>query len=252
MFTTIEKLRASHAQQNRVSTVDNWHKRNGGNWLPTDKLAIFAIANSNSVDDVDWVCGTSSTHVAWPAMEAAVLKAFGHKTKGEHMNAIQSMLRAGKAKALPEITAKYHEAYSSLGAVTERCPVVGYVKPAEAAPAAETAAPVADATEQLMSSPANAAHLNESVAQLAAGQTTERPLIPVTEEAPVKGALVGAFYIAIGKIIALKDKTFDEAVQWATSPTGGRTYSQFAMENGVDGVDARAFLKSFNAKRNAQ
>lgn len=260
MFTSIQKLRASSAMQSRVTTVENWLKRQNPNWTPESRFPIAFIAHSNAVDDVDWVNGSTNTHVSWPELSNEVLKEFGHKTQVEHRNAIEELLRSreGKTKVLNEqIVPKYNAAFARIGAADFGAAFWPFAKPAPIAVQA-TATPatnVADGgeTAHLMSTPANAARLNESVAQLNAGKTTEHKLVPTTAPATEWSFLViGAFYIAIGKIVILKEKTFDEACQWASSPTGGRTYSQFAMENGADGVEARAFLKAYMGRQAAK
>lgn len=241
MFTTIAKLRASSAMQSRVTTVENWLKRQNPSWTPDTKFPIAFIANSNIVADVEWVNGVTSTHASWPELANAVLAQFGHKTQTEHRHAIEEMLnaRAGKTKALnDQIIPKYNIAFASLCAADFGSSLwpfafgpAGASTPAEGTQA--TKAEVAQANPATVSGVVDAAPEPETAAQ----QTAEEPVNNFI--------LVGAFYIAIGKIVMEKQKPFAEACTWASSPTGGRTYSQYAMENGADGAEARAFLKAF-------
>lgn len=60
MFTSIAKLRASSAQQNRVSSVANNLKKLNPSWQDGWFFPIVAIGLSNSADDISWVKGTPS------------------------------------------------------------------------------------------------------------------------------------------------------------------------------------------------
>lgn len=229
LFTTIQNLRASSAQQNRVQTVENWLKRQKKDWNPTDKFPVFAIANSNAVDDVEWVFGSRNVLVAWPEMEKAILAEFGHKTTSEHVDYIESQLRVGKAKAIAEITPKYNAAYEKVHAVNPLSTQTAATPAAVAAPA--VASPVV---------------IDPPSAKIEAG-LNDAP-VPAEASAPKSDfAIQGAMYIAIGRIMASKEKSFADACTYATSPTGSRLYAEYAMSNGADGKQAREQLKTFLA-----
>lgn len=224
LFTTIKNLRASGAQQQRVTTVENWLKRQKKDWKAEDKFPVFAIANSNSVDDVEWVFGVRSVLVAWPEMEKAILAEFGHKNTAEHIDYIEAQLRAGKAKAIAEITPKYNTAYMKVHAVN---PLT------ETAALAETPLAENAPTQQIESA------LNDV------------PAPAVTPTPKSDNIVLGAMYIAIGRIMATKDKSFADACTYATSPTGSRIFTEYAMSNGADGKEARDRLKLFLADSSA-
>lgn len=224
LFTTIQNLRASSAMQQRVSTVENWLKRQKKDWKADDKFPVFAIANSNAVDDVEWVFGTKNVLVTWPEMETAILTEFGHSNITQHIDFIEKQLRTNKAKALAEITPKYNAAYLKVHAIN---------------PLTETAALAASPVAVDAPVPRMEAALNDA---------------PAPAETPVPKsdfAVLGAMYIAIGRIMSTKDKSFADACTYATSPTGSRVFTEYAMSNGADGKEARDRLKLFLADSTA-
>jgi hypothetical protein len=260
MFTTIKALRASHAMTSRVNTVDNWLKRQNPEWKPEDKFPIFAIANSNVVDDVEWVFNVTSTHAKWPAMEKAVLAQFGHKNAEEHEEFIVRALRNGKAKALAEITPKYNAAYL---AVFPQVAVQADALPTTQLENGEGAVAIA---------PPTAANptvdlANTSTTDLAGGAAEEAParsdaiqggaknnppldlvnLAGVAAPTTPNFEVLGAFYVAIGRIIRNKQKSFDEAVKYASSPTGSRLFTEYVGDL-ADPKDVRAYLRDHIAK----
>lgn len=237
MFTTIAKLRNSHAMTARVSSVENWLKKQNPNWTPDTKFPIFAIANSNAVDDVDWVIGTTSTHVAWPEMEKAILAIFGHANVAEHFDYIENQMRAhaGKTKAAQDLTHKYNQALvetKNFGKVLWPLTVandtpVDAVK-TEPAPTTETAQ-----------------------VEVKTESKAEPDVAPAPAEKDEAGmytfAVLGAMYVAVGKVVMEKQKTFEDAVRYSLSPTGGRLFTQHveAFGNGADVKEVRACLKTF-------
>lgn len=240
MFTTIEKLRASHAMQSRVTTVENWLKRQNSAWTPDAKFPIAFIAHSNAVDDVEWVNQVTSTHVTWSELANEVLKEFGHKTQGEHRAAIEEMLRSreGKTKVLNEIIVpKYNAAFQRIGGADFGSAFWPF---ALSKPAATTEAAAPEATASAASNDA----ATESTATDAAAPETGK-LIPVVPDFSIEGA----FYIAIGKIMVSKSRNFIDAVKYASSPTGGRLYSEYAMAEGVDGKAARDYVRQYLAQQ---
>lgn len=72
MFTSIAKLRASHADQSRVTAVENaLKKRCGSTWLASAPFPIAFILISNSQADFNWVVGTSSVFLKPTGFTAA-------------------------------------------------------------------------------------------------------------------------------------------------------------------------------------
>lgn len=126
MFTTIANLRKSNADQPRVSTVEKWLLKQNPKWEPTFIFPIFAIANSNSVDDVDWVFDETRCHEPWPEMQAAVMRKIA--TDGiaidDHARDILRRLRRSKASTVAELTKLYKEAY--LEAYPDQNPVADF------------------------------------------------------------------------------------------------------------------------------
>jgi hypothetical protein len=260
MFTSIAKLRASSAMQSRVTTVENWLKRQmGAAYTPEVKFPIAFIAHSNSVEDVSWVNGYTNTHVAWPELADAVLKEFGHKTQGEHRSAMYEMLDArspGKNKVLAEtIVPKYNAAFASLGKTADfgSQPWAFKIEPQVAAPAVE--ANVAAVAANVPAVEAKETPQVE-VHPTAAGAATDvfKPLAQVAAESAAANTeanlqVVGAMYVGLGKVMIDKKKTLAEAAKWSTSPTGGRIFSEYvhAFTSGVELKDVRAALKDFAA-----
>lgn len=235
MFTTIANLRASHAMTARVSSVENWLKKQNPNWTSDTKFPIFVIANSNSVDDVDWVIGTTSTHEAWPQMEQAVLALFGHKDVAEHFDYIENLMRAraGKGKAVEELAQKYNTALietQNFGKVLWPLTV------AAPAPGAPAPAPTAETPQVEVKT-----------------ESTSEPEVSAPAEKSGEGmytfAVLGAMYVAVGKVVIEKQKTFEDSVRYSLSPTGGRLFTQYveAFGNGADVKEVRACLKTFAA-----
>jgi hypothetical protein len=64
MFTSINALRSSSAQQDRVTKVENWLKKRVPAFAPGFIFPVALIAESNSRDDFDWVMDVRSTHTA--------------------------------------------------------------------------------------------------------------------------------------------------------------------------------------------
>jgi hypothetical protein len=61
MFTSIQLLRSSVAQQDRVSKVANHLKKLNVSWQDDWFFPVVAVGLSNSVDDVEWVFSNSIT-----------------------------------------------------------------------------------------------------------------------------------------------------------------------------------------------
>lgn len=221
MYTTIEKLRASSALQNRVTTVVNALNKEhaSGTWPVTEKFPIYAIGHSNSIDDVQWVFGAKGTHAAWPEMEKAVLEVFGHRTRPEHTEYVEQLLQKGKAKALVELDEKYKLAADKLNGVA----------PAPApAPAAEEKA-------------------TTPITALDVVNGTVPPSAPPTLPAVTDYATLGVVVSAIGKVVQAKSKSLNEAVAYSLTPTGSRVFGEYVTAQDFDATAARKFLKENSA-----
>lgn len=235
MFTTIQNLRASNAMQDRVTKVENWMKRNNPEYTPDGKFPIFLIASSNPVEDVDWVYYNKSTHAAWPEVEKAVLMQFavnGNAPAAQHhFEEVVRQLRRNKAQTIEEMQKKYKEAYDS---------VFG------------TNAVLESASPELNASTANEVITAADTTQVAdvAAETKVKTETAAETTSEFSKAIQGLFHIAVGNIMIAKDKTFEEALKYATSPTGNRIYSQYAEEqsNVEDAKSARAYLKNYISK----
>lgn len=237
MFTSIEKLRASHAMQDRVSSVERWLKRQNPNYLNAEKFPIFVIGNSNAVADVDWVISVNSTHIGWPEMHKAVLAEFGHKTIIEHNEYVEQLFnKSTKANALAELNQKYVNAYSKAGVAIPN--YFGGLQPVGAAAQAIAPAPAATETPQVVQEEVKAATPVAAPAPVA-------PAVNAKAEAEAKLKLRGIVHTAIGQVMSEKLKTFEDAVRWSQSPTGSRTFSAYAEANGADAREAREDLKAF-------
>lgn len=120
MFTSIKALYASPAMPSRVATVEKWMKQQSPSFTSDLIFPIFAIGNSNSMDDVEWVVEHPSCHVAWPELEAAVLMLYATEstvapTAEQHMDKYVRGMNHNKAKTIAELTALYNKAQVSLG-----------------------------------------------------------------------------------------------------------------------------------------
>lgn len=246
MFTTIAKLRASSAMQDRVTTVESWLKRQNVGYTPEVKFPIAFIAHSNAVADVSWVNDSTNTHAMWPELANEVLKEFGHKTQTEHRQEIENMLssREGKTKVLNEqIVPKYNAAFART--IKADFGSAWWPFPVSAAPAA-TDTPLAETPA------ANANEELKPLAEVAADSANTNTNEAENETPEVETAnpqLLGAMYIGLGKVMVDKQKTLAEAAKWSTSPTGGRVFSEYvhAFASGVDLKEVRATLKQFAA-----
>ena len=252
MFTTIAKLRASSAMQSRVTTVENWLKRQVPGYTPEALFPIAFIAHSNSVDDVEWVNGVAGTHVTNAELASEVLKEFGHKTQGEHRNAMSELLRSrdGKTKVLAEqIVPKYNAAFAR----TKKADFGSIwwpmkIEPQVAAPAAQAEPAAVEAN--LNPAASTGTDLFKPLAQVAAesGMSSPETVAPeANEDGMYSVSILGAMYIGLGRVMMGKEKTFEEAVTYSTSPTGGRVFSDYvqAFASGVELKDVRACLKTF-------
>src|SRR5580693_3910768 len=115
MFTTIANLRNSSAMQDRVTKVENWLKKQNPNWQPEFVFPIFAIGNSNPVEDVSWVYDNTRTYFDWPEMEAAVIRKIATNqicSKVDHIDNILSRMNRSKAATIAELTEVYNAAYA--------------------------------------------------------------------------------------------------------------------------------------------
>lgn len=74
MFTTVKALRASSAQQNRVTLVDSFMKRNYPGFNETTLIPLFMIYISNTEADMEWVASTNSVIVNLPDVSIALAK----------------------------------------------------------------------------------------------------------------------------------------------------------------------------------
>lgn len=245
MFTTIAKLRASHAMTSRVSSVENWLKKQNANWTPDTKFPIFAIASSNAVNDVEWVIATISTHVAWPEMEKAILALFGHKNVADHFDYIEDQMsaRSGKTKAIEALTEKYNAALVS----TQNFGKVLWPLTVAAAK------PISAVDTAAVQTPQEGVKPQECIGLKPKPEAKAEANIPAPVEKNEEGmytfAVLGAMYVAVGKVVIEKQKTFEDAVRYSLSPTGGRLFTQYveAFGVGADVKEVRACLKTFAA-----
>lgn len=247
MFTTIAKLRASSAMQSRVTTVENWLKKQNAGYTEDVKFPIAFIAHSNAVADVEWVNGVSSTHAMWPELANEVLKEFGHSTQTAHRQEIEDMLNRSKSASLQEIVTKYNNAFArTIKADFNSAWWPFPVSAPTATPVAETSAPAA--SEELK--PLAQVAAESTVAEKSKEQANEEEASNETPEVEAANpAVLGAMYIGLGKVMVEKQKTLAEAAKWSTSPTGGRMFSEYvhAFASGVDLKEVRATLKQFAA-----
>jgi hypothetical protein len=130
MFTSIKALYASPAQRDRVATVEKWLQKQSTMFHSDLIFPIFAIGNSNSVDDVDWVVGHKSCHIAWPELESAVLaeinRSIADTTQldaAQHMEKYVRDMNRSKVKTIAELTELYNKAQLALG-IPQAVPVL--------------------------------------------------------------------------------------------------------------------------------
>jgi len=73
MFTSITNLRKSHAQSDRVDSVERNLKKLNPNWNADWYFPIIAIGLSNVADDIDWVTYNRSVHLRSSPASISVL-----------------------------------------------------------------------------------------------------------------------------------------------------------------------------------
>lgn len=81
MFTTIELLRASHAMQNRVDTLERAMKKQVPGFTSQDPIRISDVLRSNGTADALWVANNDS--VTRMTMKFCNVDVFVRKTKAE-------------------------------------------------------------------------------------------------------------------------------------------------------------------------
>jgi hypothetical protein len=148
MFTTIENLRNSNADQSRVDKVEKWLMSKNPNWTRDAMFPIFAVGNSNPVEDIEWVYEQTQCHSSWVPMEEAVLKmvprlpGVTYPTIQQHINAVVRELKDSKAKTITKYTELYNKAFVSVFGDTKTDMFNAVDKPVE------TAQPVATETSE--------------------------------------------------------------------------------------------------------
>ena len=94
MFTTITKLRASHAQQDRVTKVENALKKKfGGVWYSDAAFPMVFIVISNGMDDYRWVELAEGVHhipKGWTLKASNSLNRVLPPTWGDSLNKVNA------------------------------------------------------------------------------------------------------------------------------------------------------------------
>lgn len=101
MFTSIKALRASNAQQHRVTTVEtNIKKLLGAKYTPEALFPVYLVGQSNAIDDVGWVLHSRSA--AFPQLKhlslskenagaQVVSQMFDKKTKADAIRTLDAL-----------------------------------------------------------------------------------------------------------------------------------------------------------------